>query len=266
MTAEDAAYAALGLRRGAPRAQVDEAYRRLMKVHHPDRTGGDGGRAAEINRAYTLLRRDRQRAQPVARPHRRSVPVQTKAFRPAPRRSSSIAFLLAVAAVVAAGAYANNRLGDVRGSQARVVPLVWTGSDSAAPAVAPPSSIDFSGPIHARAVAKAIALAERFQRENDLPGAADYSSACQSGLRQKPTLQGFDACTAFDEATLLLSAENPLIDPGPFEGSQVVSREVAAANLLSSDVVDIDFRIREIRSAVELTILSKMQSGGDYIE
>jgi curved DNA-binding protein CbpA len=50
MSAERSAFAILGLRPGAGRAQVDSAYRRLMKLYHPDRTGGDGIRAAEINR------------------------------------------------------------------------------------------------------------------------------------------------------------------------------------------------------------------------
>jgi molecular chaperone DnaJ len=49
-------YAVLGLRPDAGRAEVDEAYRRLIKLYHPDRMGGDGSRAAEINRAYTMLR------------------------------------------------------------------------------------------------------------------------------------------------------------------------------------------------------------------
>jgi curved DNA-binding protein CbpA len=51
MTAERSAYAILGLRPGAGRAEVNDAYRRLMKRHHPDRPGGDSNRAAEINRA-----------------------------------------------------------------------------------------------------------------------------------------------------------------------------------------------------------------------
>ena len=41
---------------GADAAAVDEAYRRLIKQHHPDREGGDSTRAAEINRAYRELR------------------------------------------------------------------------------------------------------------------------------------------------------------------------------------------------------------------
>ena len=52
----DSSYAVLGLRPGAPRAEIDLAYRRLIKRYHPDHAGGDAGRAAEVNRAYTELR------------------------------------------------------------------------------------------------------------------------------------------------------------------------------------------------------------------
>ena len=55
--AEDAsAYAALGLEPDADEAEIEQAYKRLIKEHHPDREGGDAARAAEINRAYRELR------------------------------------------------------------------------------------------------------------------------------------------------------------------------------------------------------------------
>src|SRR3982751_2800712 len=57
MLGDSSAYAALGLEPGADPAAIDEAYRRLIKQHHPDRAGGDAKRAAEINRAYRELRR-----------------------------------------------------------------------------------------------------------------------------------------------------------------------------------------------------------------
>ncbi|MFL6739249.1 MAG: DnaJ family molecular chaperone, partial [Sphingomicrobium sp.] len=56
MGGDASAYAALGLEPGADGAAVDRAYRKLIKEHHPDREGGDGGRAAEINRAYRDIR------------------------------------------------------------------------------------------------------------------------------------------------------------------------------------------------------------------
>ncbi len=47
------AYAVLELEPGADRAAIEEAYRRLIKRYHPDRSGGDAARAAEINRHRT---------------------------------------------------------------------------------------------------------------------------------------------------------------------------------------------------------------------
>src|SRR6476646_6043339 len=56
MAGDASAYAVLGLEPGADSAAVERAYKRLIKQHHPDREGGDGTRAAEINRAYRELR------------------------------------------------------------------------------------------------------------------------------------------------------------------------------------------------------------------
>ena len=76
MPGPTSAYAALGLEPGADRAAVEEAYRRLIKRYHPDRSGGDAARAAEINRAYFELRQPPERldhrprdAPPSARPN-----------------------------------------------------------------------------------------------------------------------------------------------------------------------------------------------------
>src|SRR4051794_2773234 len=58
--ADDAsAFAALGLEPGADAAAIEQAYKRLIKQHHPDREGGDARRAAELNRAYRELRAER---------------------------------------------------------------------------------------------------------------------------------------------------------------------------------------------------------------
>src|SRR3954447_930261 len=46
----------LGVPYGAPPAVVLEAYRRLSKLHHPDREGGSEERFVEIQQAYETLR------------------------------------------------------------------------------------------------------------------------------------------------------------------------------------------------------------------
>ena len=65
MAADASAYAALGLEPGADAAAIEQAYRRLIKQHHPDRAGGDARRAAEINRAYRELRLDARLKDPL---------------------------------------------------------------------------------------------------------------------------------------------------------------------------------------------------------
>ena len=65
MGADLSAYGVLGLEPGADDAAIEQAYRRLIKKHHPDRSGGDTARATEINRAYRELRADRNLRDPL---------------------------------------------------------------------------------------------------------------------------------------------------------------------------------------------------------
>jgi hypothetical protein len=55
----------LGVDPGSNSAEIEQAYRRLIKQHHPDREGGDASRAAEINRAYRELRSVRDLKDPL---------------------------------------------------------------------------------------------------------------------------------------------------------------------------------------------------------
>src|SRR5687767_917673 len=57
MRGDAAAYQALGLEPGADQADIDRAYRTLIKRYHPDREGGDAARASAINEAYFQLRK-----------------------------------------------------------------------------------------------------------------------------------------------------------------------------------------------------------------
>ncbi len=65
MAGDASAYAALGLEPGADAAAIEQAYKRLIKQHHPDREGGDPRTAAEINRAYRELRATRSLKDPL---------------------------------------------------------------------------------------------------------------------------------------------------------------------------------------------------------
>jgi hypothetical protein len=58
---EAAARAALGVRPGAPWAEVRAAYRAAIQTAHPDRAGGSTRAAATLNDAYATLLRTRTR-------------------------------------------------------------------------------------------------------------------------------------------------------------------------------------------------------------
>ena len=246
MRGDDSAYAALGLRPGATRAHVDDAYRRLIKVHHPDRNGGDGRRAAEINRAYTLLRRDLPAA-----PVYRSVPMPVRTARR--RRGSSRPFwLLVVVAGVGIGALAAQ---DSRRTPA--VPYQGDWQPAAAAQSSAPLLGRFDEPLHANVVDASIRSAVQFHADGDAAGAAEYSRDCHHRLRENPNLALFDACAAFDESTITLHIANPA-ETGQFNGSAALGRQLAAARTISDDMLGADSRLHQIRSRVELALLPRL--------
>jgi DnaJ-like protein len=49
-------YRVLGVSPGASPEQVLDAYRRLVKLHHPDRSGGSAERFLEVQAAYDAVR------------------------------------------------------------------------------------------------------------------------------------------------------------------------------------------------------------------
>ena len=57
-------YQVLGVPRDASPAELQDAYRRLVKLHHPDRDGGSAERFLEIQAAYAAAR-DRPSAESV---------------------------------------------------------------------------------------------------------------------------------------------------------------------------------------------------------
>lgn len=254
MTAEDHALAILGLRRGATRAQVDEAYRRLMKVHHPDRAGGDSNRAAEVNRAYTMLRRHRDA--PVRRPPP-SVPIRTA---PKPRRSPFAGWLIVL------GIGASAIVGLVSGDLERDSPAgrEWVSPDaSSRDGVSLTPAVNFDTPLNASVIANAISDAEHFDDSGDLSAAIQYSRICHERLRQGPNLIMFDACAAFDESIFVLNADKPGATSGTFDSQAVLAREIGSARIFSGDAFDADSRIHQIRSMVEYSLLPKIDGTAD---
>lgn len=253
MSAPDSAYAVLGLRPGAGRAEVDEAYRRLIKLHHPDRTGGDGHRAAEINRAYTFLRNHGLAAGPRARPVPAAVNQMPR--RSAPRRSSWI-----VACLVLIGSIGAFFAMNARGTSRHAVEIPWPDFDSQPVSGGMSPLTSFEEPLHANVIDSAIAEAMSFHSARDPSGAAAYSRDCQNNLREEQNLAWFDACAAFDEATVTLGGNDPAIQSGAFSDSEVMAREMTAARVLSDDILGADSRLHQIRSRVEMQLLPALDA------
>jgi vacuolar-type H+-ATPase subunit H len=64
-------YSVLGVRRGASSEELHDAYRRLVKKHHPDRNGGSAEstrRFQEIQQAYEAVRSGRVKPPPARAP------------------------------------------------------------------------------------------------------------------------------------------------------------------------------------------------------
>lgn len=251
MSGQRSPYDVLGLRPGAGRAEVNDAYRRLMKRHHPDRPGGNANRAAEINLAYTFLRRR------LGEPVRIPVPVPVRRRPPRGRRSILPLFILAAAAISAAILSQGDGRSFARDAFVSVPRFSPSHAGDGGIFEAPLASLD--EPVQSQVVAKAIADAVAFHSSGNLAAAADYSDVCQKRLRRHRTLSWFDACAAFDEAMLTLN-DGGSDDPGPFNESAVIAREVAAAGIFSDRSMSFDSHLHDIRSQVDMAVLPMLDS------
>lgn len=250
----DESYAALGLRPGASRAEIDDAYRRLIKRYHPDRTDGDGGRAADINRAYTQLTRE----VPAPQPPRRKVPVPVHA--PPSRQGRHAGW--AIAGLLAAGGAAIMAADSPRsgsGYPAFPAALSWPEPARQAGSAGTIPLEDFDEPLNTVLIDRSVADALRFYRSGDSAATLAFSRSCHASLRASPSLAWFDSCAAFDEAIAILESDNALAESGPFSASAVVARHMASARILARDMLTADSRIHEIRSRVEFELLPRLE-------
>ena len=255
MSARDSAYAALGLKPGASRAQVDEAYRRLIKLHHPDRAGGDATRAADVNRAYTFLRRQHLASGPQSRP----VPVVVRPrARPRSRRSDWLFTAMVLAIVI--GGVAATQMNSGSGMFARPIRIHWPAADTNFDSAGSNPLVSFDQPLNLTIIDTALAQALKFHSQKDWAGAELYSQDCHANLRRDLNLVWFDACAAFDEATITLSSDQELANSRLFNESAVVAREMTAARALSDDVLGADARLHQIRSRVDMQLLPMVDS------
>ena len=240
MPADASAYAALGLEPGADWAAIERAYKRLIKRHHPDRAGGNTGRAAEITRAYRELR--------AAYGSKDELVFDDEWDGAAGAgngwaRAAVAAAIAVLCLVVLAGP---------------VAALIDRLSASAAP---PQVQVDeplrddpMDGPLIDTAVDSAVADASRIARASDEIALAAHSRDCHRQLRMQPSLERFDRCSAFDDAVVELQDRDPLRDQGPFSELAVTGRQMSAATLLSNDYLAIDGRLDRIRLRVELAL------------
>jgi hypothetical protein len=135
------------------------------------------------------------------------------------------------------------------------LPLPWT-ANGAGRAARPLTNFD--EPLHTAVIDQAIADAIKFHEAGDLESTLAFSRACHNSMRDKPSLTWFDACAAFDEATVTLNSDNSLAESGPFNTSAVIARQIAAARQMSGDILLADSRLHDIRSRVDLTLLPRL--------
>ena len=242
MAADASAYAALGLEPGADATAVERAYKRLIKQYHPDREGGDAGRAAEINRAYRDLRNGRADDDLVFAEDGPDEPARNL---PWARAAGIIAFAVILLVLFTGPAGRAFEYLSGAGSSTRQ-------AGGVAPAESTPDFMD--QPLHLAAVDAAVTDAVRIARSQDEMALASASRDCLHELRLKPGLAQLDRCAAFDDAVVQLQDRDPLRDQGPFSELAVTGRQMSAGTLLSDDYLAIDSRLDRIRLRVELAL------------
>jgi hypothetical protein len=247
MAGDVSAYAALGLAPGADSAAIEQAYKKLIKEHHPDREGGDARRAAEINRAYRELRAERNLKDPL----------ELNADWGMPRRKGGAWATLALFLALAIGLLllATGPLSTLAETgRHRVRPGVARGGAAAADPM--------DQPLNLSAIDGSAREALHIARTKDEMALASASRDCHHLLRSQPSLLQLDRCAAFDDAVVQLEDRDPLRDQGPFSELAVTGRIWSGASALSDDSVAIDSRLDRIRLRVEEVLAPVMPPAG----
>ena len=231
MAADASAYAVLGVEPGADWADVERAYKALIKRHHPDRSGGDSKRAVEIIHAYRELRRARDSKGAL-------ILVEDD---PVARRGYD---WLWAALALAAGGLLVFAIGPLQPSRA----------DRPVAAAREPAEDPMDSDLNAAAIDGSVRAAVRIFRARDEMALASASRDCHNRLRAEPSLDQLDRCAAFDDAVVMLQDRDPLRSQGRFGELAVTSRQLSAGTILSSDPLAVDGRLDRIRLHVELAL------------
>jgi hypothetical protein len=239
----EAAYAMLGLRPGADRETVERAYRRLIKEHHPDRLGGNGERASEINRAYTLIRKTPAYPPPVPIPQRTGR---------AERRGGGVFAFLIVGLVAVTSLIVFTAGGTGESPWASLQASIERGGETVVTSGPPRPGLE--EPIATSLIDLAVADAVRLHESAETRSMAANSAECLRALRAEPSAARFDSCAAFDEAVSILETGRAGFQRGPFNAAAVSARQVAAGRLFSTDTFAVDSRLQQIRSRVQLAL------------
>lgn len=240
MAADASAYAALGLDPGADSAAIEQAYKKLIKQHHPDREGGNAARAAEVNRAYEQLRAGRTLTDPLE--------LNDDLPGVAGRRGAWAVMMLIIASGAILVALAQGPIGQIQ------APVAAFGLGGRSDAVKRNPTDPMDRPLNAAVIDAAARSALRLSHGKDEMALADASRDCHRQLRSAPSLLELDRCAAFDDAVVQLQDRDPLRDQGPFSEIAVTGRILSAASALSDDSVATDARLDRIRLQVELAL------------
>ena len=234
MGGDASAYAALGLEPDADSADIERAYRKLIKDHHPDR-GGDPERAAEINRAYRELSK-RPAGEPI------EFHDEERSDDPGWARNAMI-FVIGIAGLLLATGPVTALIRELAPRQPAARLAGGTASRDA-----------MDQPLHTAEVSAGIHDALRIAHRHDEAALIGASHDCHRLLRLKPSVSQLDRCAAFDDAVVQLQNRDPMWDGGPFGGPAVTRRQWSAASALSNDYLAVDGRLDRIRLQVELAL------------
>ena len=239
MMSRASAYAVLGLSPDAGRAEVDAAYRRLIKQFHPDRDGGDSARASEINRAYREIRCQAASA-PAPGPQRSS----KRRRRSARKRRSRWPWWLAAGLVASALVAFGNQL------------TAWVDSldDRAGSGKARTEAIALDSAVASDLIEREVKQARQVYGAGGIAALRRASGTCHRRLRAEPSLDRLDRCAAFDDAAQVLIERDSSAGSGPFAPAAVTTRQMTAAAMLSSDYLAIEARMNRVRTMVDLAL------------